>query len=281
MGITMRTFHRHSYNLLSVCLFGLGLWMGFGQDLLGQNNRSKYQVYTVQKGDDLVSLMSRFGMCQTHFLALNPELRDLINHSGELSELSSESSVIVNSPNYIKSRKFIDHKVGRKETLFGIAKYYGLSANDLLADNPGIRRSGLRKGDRLKIVQNCSAISDIESMRIRDQLSHQFINIHEVAPNESLSSIADRYKMSLTELKALNQNLSDSLEVGQSIKIRPVALDTVVPVKDHFDYYVVQSKEGFFRLKQKFGLTKDEILNLQQVKTLSLYQDIFVIHIDY
>ena len=45
------------------------------------------------------------------------------------------------------------HKVKRKETIFGIAKSYGISIEELMAANPEMRSPGyeLKKGHKLNI----------------------------------------------------------------------------------------------------------------------------------
>ncbi len=259
-GNNMKTLQKASLNRFSLWFIGLGIWLCFAQNAVGQNEPMSHGVYTTKPGDDLVSVMREFEMCQADFLALNPQAKQWIAVPGERSEFPSHISFIVN--NTSTAKKFIQHKVGRKQTLFGIAKSYGLTVADLLADNPGVSSQDLKKGTRLNIVQNCSMLSTSDIASIRDALSHKLIVLHEVTSRENLFSIAHQYNMSLPELRALNPKLSDSVNPGQSIKVRGERLTTSEDNDDALDYYVVQAKEGFFRLRQKFGLTKEEVIQM-------------------
>ena len=137
----MKTLQTASLNRFFLWFIGLWIWLCFAQNAAGQNEPMSHGVYTTKPGDDLVSVMREFEMCQADFLALNPQAKQWIAVPGERSEFPSHISLIVN--NTPTAKKFIQHKVGRKQTLFGIAKSYGLTVADLLADNLGVSSQDL------------------------------------------------------------------------------------------------------------------------------------------
>jgi len=240
-----------------ILVLSILLWTAI-QGVAGQNSAWDVQIYRVKQGDELPQIIRKFRTCRAYLMALNPELKSTL--APDLSLIVPKASAMENSDEF--SVDFVEHKVKRKETLFGIAQSYGLSLIDLQAYNPEVKTEGLNKGDRLKIYTACNVPSPEQVQLIRDELTNKMVSWHVVIAKETLWSLGHRYNMSIEELKELNPDLTQNLVVGQRIKVRGTALDSIAVGDPNFDYYAVQPKEGFFRLRQKFGLTKEEIVTL-------------------
>ena len=240
-----------------ILVLSILLWTAI-QGVAGQNSALDVQIYRVKQGDELPQIIRKFRTCRAYLMALNPELKSTL--APDLSLIVPKASAMENSDEL--SVDFVEHKVKRKETLFGIAQSYGLSLIDLQAYNPEVKTEGLNKGDRLKIYTACNVPSPEQVQLIRDELTNKMVSWHVVMAKETLWSLGHRYNMSIEELKELNPDLTQNLVVGQRIKVRGTALDSIAVGDPNFDYYAVQPKEGFFRLRQKFGLTKEEIVTL-------------------
>ena len=240
-----------------ILVLSILLWTAI-QGVAGQNSALDVQIYRVKQGDELPQIIRKFRTCRAYLMALNPELKSTL--APDLSLIVPKASAMENSDEF--SVDFVEHKVKRKETLFGIAQSYGLSLIDLQAYNPEVKTEGLNKGDRLKIYTACNVPSPEQVQLIRDELTNKMVSWHVVMAKETLWSLGHRYNMSIEELKELNPDLTQNLVVGQRIKVRGTALDSIAVGDPNFDYYAVQPKEGFFRLRQKFGLTKEEIVTL-------------------
>jgi len=240
-----------------ILVLSILLWTAI-QGVAGQNSAWDVQIYRVKQGDELPQIIRKFRTCRAYLMALNPELKSTL--VPDLSLIVPKASAMENSDEF--SVDFVEHKVKRKETLFGIAQSYGLSLIDLQAYNPEVKTEGLNKGDRLKIYTACNVPSPEQVQLIRDELTNKMVSWHVVMAKETLWSLGHRYNMSIEELKELNPDLTQNLVVGQRIKVRGTALDSIAVGDPNFDYYAVQPKEGFFRLRQKFGLTKEEIVAL-------------------
>ncbi|MDC3340916.1 LysM peptidoglycan-binding domain-containing protein [Flavobacteriaceae bacterium] len=240
-----------------ILVLSILLWTAI-QGVAGQNSALDVQIYRVKQGDELPQIIRKFKTCRAYLMALNPELKSTL--VPDLSLIVPKASAMENSDEL--SVDFVEHKVKRKETLFGIAQSYGLSLIDLQAYNPEVTAEGLNKGDRLKIYTACNVPSPEQVQLIRDELTNKMVSWHVVMAKETLWSLGHRYNMSIEELKELNPDLTQNLVVGQRIKVRGTALDSIAVGDPNFDYYAVQPKEGFFRLRQKFGLTKEEIVAL-------------------
>ena len=100
-----------------------------------------------------------------------------------------------------------NHLVKAGETLYSIAKKYGLSVRSIQRANPKIERRNLRVGSTIKIPK---------------RIGEETINknpIHEVRPKETLYGLAKKYGVSVESIKKANGGLSEGLKIGSKIVI--------------------------------------------------------------
>ncbi len=221
----------------------------------GSAAQQKYQSHAVQKGETVYSIAKDYGVSESVIYNLNPDTRD---------ELKVNSILIVPSNNVISSgssdKGFRKHRVKRKETLYSIAKMYNVSMEDIKKLNKELYSRSLRKGELLIIppTQAATEISDSDTGVLLPGTQK-----YTVQAKETKFGIARRFGISIAELEDLNPGIKDGLKVGASIvvpektKIEEDEIDT-----EDFTYYEVEPKEGFYRLKVKFGLSKEEIIAL-------------------
>lgn len=102
------------------------------------------------------------------------------------------------------------HKVEKNQTIFSIAKTYGITWNDLVEDNPEIK-SGLKEGAILYIKKSVpvkkTEVTPAESF------------IHIARWYESLSSIAKKYNLTEEEIIKFNSFEDNKIKTRQAIKI--------------------------------------------------------------
>lgn len=119
--------------------------------------------------------------------------------------------------------KYYLHTVEKGQTLFAIAKFYGIDVNDLVIENPNAI-DGIKPGQVLKIPFEKRKISAATV-----DTSNYFI--HKVDPGQTLYSISRQYGVDVEKLKLLNPELKDGLKAGQMLKIpsnKPKPAGTVV-----------------------------------------------------
>ena len=142
---------------------------------------------------------------------------------------------------------FIIHKVKKKETLERIAMRYDITPDQIVIYNP-TAKAGIRKRDKLKIPRY--------KTKVVVAPAQPKTATHSVQPKETLWRIAYNYGISVDSLRVLNPQLGDTLSVGSMLT---VPSKTAEEIAAQFDYYTVQPKEGFFRLKEKLGLSKSDL----------------------
>ena len=148
------------------------------------------------------------------------------------------------------STEGIQYEVLPKESLYSIAKKYGIKLADLQKANPELGNKSLKVGQKITVPVKAEANSNLVVEKVTEKkevapqtvvakkepevaktipvlpqttedTKNSLINLtHEVLPNESLYSIAKQYKIALTDLKKANPELGKkSLKVGQKINV--------------------------------------------------------------
>jgi membrane-bound lytic murein transglycosylase D len=113
---------------------------------------------------------------------------------------------------------FVSHRISRGETLGGLARRYSVSLDLLMAANPGIQPRRLSIGQRVVIPLSTAARANPGSAP-RMLTSGQ--RYHRVRWGETMSSIAQRYRVRLSDLLRWNgMRRSDVLRTGRRLVIR-------------------------------------------------------------
>jgi LysM repeat protein len=108
--------------------------------------QKKFVTYEVQKKETLYSISKVFGVSINDILEANPFAEDGIR-KGDVLQIPVNENVAQTTEN---QRVETTHKVEKKETLYGIAKQYNISQEELIAANPQIA-DGLKVGKILTI----------------------------------------------------------------------------------------------------------------------------------
>ncbi len=110
------------------------------------------------------------------------------------------------------------HTVEAKETLFSIAKRYGLTVEALRKQNNMTASSVLKVGQLLRIEpqQGPSVSSEAMSTSSNKNSKKRF---HTVVKGDTLFNISKRYDLSVEQLKQLNNLSNNTIKIGQQLII--------------------------------------------------------------
>jgi membrane-bound lytic murein transglycosylase D len=121
---------------------------------------------------------------------------------------SSEVRSAVSDEDELKS---FTHTVMKGETVFSIARHYGISSQTIISANPN-----LQNGEQLIVDQVISLVPQNEK---KTGTVIQKPNIHYVKPGETLYALSVKYGITIEELKSLNSLKNNSIWVGQKLKL--------------------------------------------------------------
>lgn len=230
--------------LLSIILIGLAI------NLSAQN----YKEHSVKEGETIESIAKKYLVTPFDILALNPDAKSNLKPN---TVLIIPNSKVKNEPIEEESRELIgykNHKVKRKETLYGLSQKYKVSEEDIKKANRFLYSENLKKGDKIKIPRYKTFISK--------QTYKNTIKKYTVLPKEGKWRVAYKFGITVAELEGLNPNMKPVLQPGDELNVPNIEDKAEKPVDSLYSYYEVLPKEGYYRLKIKTGLTQEELEDL-------------------
>ena len=208
-------------------------------------SQEKLIKHTVKKGETITAIAQKYKIEPSAIYELNPDCSRTLKvesiilipraiSKGIKSKTESKTVIVENT-----------HEVQPKETLFGIAKQYEVSLEDLNTANPELVETGLKAGQKIKIpskviskivkenTKETSKLEPIKEVVLKEKkeksvalaITKQTVpTIHEVVASETKFGIAKQYGISVNDLDKANPILEkEALKVGQKI---------VIPIKE-------------------------------------------------
>jgi cell wall-associated NlpC family hydrolase len=199
--------------------------------LISSNSFSQQKIirHSIKKGETLSSLANRFDVKQSEIVKLNPNSNKKLKINSILL-IPTVSNQIATSENNIKVKNANQlHQVQQKETLYGIAKQYGISVNDLISQNPALS-SELKIGQIINLPETTTAIKNLTPSSEDEKVAEAKINKSnapksttfkwEVLSKETKYSLTKKYGITIKEFDGVNPKLGTKLlRVGQIVNI--------------------------------------------------------------
>ncbi|PTP83544.1 N-acetylmuramoyl-L-alanine amidase [Vibrio splendidus] len=148
------------------------------------------------------------------------------------------------------------HKVSRGESLSVIASKYGTSTQTLMKFN-NLKSSSLAIGQVLKIPGSASSSSSSSTVKTKTIT-------HTVKSGEYLGKIASRYKVRVADIKRENRLKSETVRVGQKLRITVEVKD--VPLRKH----KVARGDYLGKIASKYGVSVNSIRQANKLRSDSL-----------
>ncbi|WP_373949575.1 N-acetylmuramoyl-L-alanine amidase [Vibrio pomeroyi] len=158
------------------------------------------------------------------------------------------------------------HKVSRGESLSVIASKYGTSTQALMKLN-NLKSSSLAIGQVLKIPGSASSSSSSSAVKTKTIT-------HTVKSGEYLGKIANRYKVSVADIKRENRLKSETVRVGQKLRITVEVKD--VPLRKH----KVARGDYLGKIASKYGVSVNSIRQANKLRSdeLAIGQILIIPH---
>ena len=233
----------------------------------------KYILHNVTKSETVFSLCQRYKISQKDIMQANPGLSGILKAGSTIKipvatveSVSKKQEPIIQSPSTTEEEYYY-HKVASKQTLVTIAKQYGITANDLIRNNPELTK-GIVPGQVIKIpvsITNSEAqkANELSADRNRNMDVSEY-SVHPVVSGETLFSLEQRYGISHEEMLRFNPALQSGLKAGMKLKIPSKSdAEPVEPVlvtnNKALSKYRVEKGETLFSLAARFGVDVTEI----------------------
>ena len=232
----------------------------------GSNPNTMF-MYTVKSGDSLYSIARKYNTTVSEIKDLNNLTTNTLN-IGQILRIpemyTKEEEMVL--PNYI------NYTVKKGDTIYSIARNNNISVDTLVSDN-SLSNNNLTIGQVLKIrtpkedvVEECFGLNYTPP---QDTNTITYI----VKRGDSLYSIANKYNTSVSTIKSLNNLSSNSLSIGQSLKI-PSNTNN----QSSNNTYIVKSGDNLYSIARTFNTTVNSIKTKNNLKNnlLSIGQKLII-----
>lgn len=231
--------------------------LSIGQVLIvsvnSDSNPSECVIYTVQKDDNLyliarkydttVDAIKRYNNLTTNNLSIGQRLK---------IPCYMEPTDGTTMPNYIS------YKVVSGDSLYSIAKKFNTTVDKIISDNK-LKSNVLSLGQILLIEATKTEDEVEECFGEKFNVPDEDYVIYTVKSGDNLYSIAKSYNTTVSEIKDLNNLTSNSLSIGQKLKI-----------PDTDEYYIVKLGDSLYSIAKKFNTTVDSIKRKNNLTSNSL-----------
>lgn len=168
------------------------------------NNTNKPIFHTIQTGETLYRLSSKYNVTSQAICMANPGLSSENFRVGQVIAIPTQSSSVsdcnipasqeinqeVSKAVDKKKKEWKDmHKVERKETIFSISREYGITEEELIAANPELKKKKLKKGSFIFIPY-----SKAELEKFAEKEKAELIKMQDLSNEEIFSQNEEKLK---------------------------------------------------------------------------------------
>lgn len=235
----------------------------------------KFTTHTVKRGETLTGLAKKYNVSTDDILTYNKEIKknaplrsstilviplDAKKVTETVKTKARQAQSNSSAPEQEEPTGFTTYKVKKRETLYGIAKRFHITEENIKKYNPVLYSSSLKKKMVLRIPK-------YKRVRPEDVLvDTEEYEDYTVKSKETRWSIANKYGITVERLVQLNPTLSsdvNSLSEGSMLKLPKIAGTSVSSQEVQlYTSYVVPSGQTFYSLQKKFGYTAEELMDL-------------------
>lgn len=222
-----------------------------------------YFYHSVKQGETLGSIAKIYDVTVEDLITMNQLTGNTISPGYRLKipekvlETIGGSQKTVSPPSEFNKTKTFEHKVKAGETLFSIAKKYGVGLETLKYLNNFTGNS--IQPDQVVLIPDLTKSKPSQEPK-------NYI-VHLVQPQEGLFAIARKYGITVNQIKEMNSDLTDAISIGQEIKI-PRTLNE----KGYIEHTVGGKKEKLANLARDYEISVADLKDLNPELATKLKQ---------
>ena len=229
----------------------------------------EYYRYDTSNGESIYDIAAKLGVTKDYIIQNNPDASDGITNgmilyfpvenSGNTASAVRENTVPAN----------VVHVVEQGETLYGLAKKYGVTVDALIAANPG-SENGIKIGHKLNIPSS-------DTVSASQQVSNAFNNnsnvasiqpkdvevvYHQIKEGESIYTLAKQYNSSIEGIITANPGLKPDQYIPEA-NVKVVSNSALPFIYERTGYrnykYEAKRGESFASIAKDNGISEAEL----------------------
>ncbi len=246
--------------------------------LHGQSNLPKTTVgghqfyyYEVNAGESIYDIAAKIGVTKDEIIKNNPDAADGVENGMKLYFPVDKQDSNVPAATVATGQR---HTVEQGETLYGLAKHYGTTVEEIIAANPGTDK-GIKTGQVLTIPGKGTTAST--KVNANQQVMEAFgrnttmqVSVpqgsdpifHTLQAGEDICSIAKQFNATIEGIISANPGLKpDEYTTGAKVKVVPnTALPFIYERTGRRNYkYEVKRGETYASIAADNGITENEL----------------------
>lgn len=206
----------------------------------------KYYLHSVKKGQTAYGISKMYDVTVSEVFENNPEaksglqigqdlyipvkgeeqvtnndVKDVIQNTDD-KEITTEVKDVIKPEKLLEDTTKIVHKVQTGETMYAIAKKYGVSLNDLMEANG--KNTSIQPGDELIIPVERADKNNVVVPIHKDPINTSVaagdsVVLHKVKKGDTFYSLSKEYNVTGQDIRNANDGLPKGLQLGETIKI--------------------------------------------------------------
>lgn len=196
--------------------------------------------YTVKKGDSLWSIANKYGITVK-------ELKEINNLTSNTLKVGQTLKLTKN--NEMIPEDYLVYKVKKGDSLWDIAKEYNTTVDTLKKIN-NLSNGKLTVNQQLFIPKN-----DNSSVKNTGEINYV------VQKGDNLWTIANKYDTTISDIKKLNNLKTNTLQIGQVLKI---------PGSTNYNTYTVKKGDSLWKIADKYGTTVNKLMTINNLDSTTL-----------
>lgn len=208
-----------------------------------------YLLYTVKSGDNLYKIASMYDTTVDTLMSINNLKGTTLTINQQLLVPKSKDIDISISEN----DKGIYYTVKSGDTLYKIANSYNVSVDKIKSANK-LSSNNLSVGQKLLIP---TVTTEVTENKDKESAGINYV----VVKGDNLYSIANKYGVSVSDIKSLNKLSSNNLSIGQILKI---------PGTESYTNYVVKKGDSLWKIANTYGVSVSDLVKANNLSGTSL-----------
>ena len=224
--------------------------------------------YETASGESIYDIASKLGVTKDYIIKNNPKAADGIEPGMTLYFPTEGNATVAAVPEPTDNR----HMVEQGETLYGLAKRYGVTVDELIAANPG-SENGLKVGQMLNIPTPAVSGADA-NQQVRDAFGRTSPTVQisstqgsdpvyvTLQQGDNLYTLAKQYNSTIEGIIVANPGLKPADYVaGAKVKVEPnTALPFIYERTGYRNYkHEAQRGENFASIAAAYGISESEL----------------------
>ena len=219
----------------------------------------KYTTYTIKNGDNLGAIAEKYGVTASDIRKWNGISGNKIIAGNTLKIYSdSYTDKRDNATTKTTSGSFYTYTIKNGDNLGAIAERYVVSASDLRKWN-GMSGSKIIAGNKLKIYTNSTTQKNVATTNTVKSDTYTY---HRVKKGETISQIAEKYKVFTSSIRSWNNLSSDKIIAGSTLKIKKGG---EILTGGTNNYHLVTRGESLYTIAKKYNTTIQKIKSLNNL----------------